>query len=155
MGWCHMNPLRFLRRGGGLARIGGLGVCSVVVALSVVGCSSSGGAGGGSISITPSVFACTGESHTFTITLPSSLQATDVITIKEGTVANAGVFDTKSISDWGFVQTGNSWVLTDTGNLTPISFYTHICVFAIPGNKTMYVLDANGNVLAQASYSQQ
>ncbi len=148
-----MNPLRFLRRGGGLARIGGLGVCSVVIASTLVGCNSSGS--GGSISITPSAFACANESHTVTITLPGSLQATDVITIKEGKVANAGVFDTKSISDWGFAQSGNSWVLSDSGNLTPISFYTYVCAFAIPGNYTMYVLDANGNVLAQANYSQQ
>jgi hypothetical protein len=149
-----MNPLRSLRRGGGLTRIGGLGVCGVLVALSLVGCGTGSG-GGGSISITPSVFPCTGESHTVTITLPGSLQATDVITIKEGTVANAGVFDTKSISDWGFVQSGNSWVLSDSGNLTPISFYTYVCAFARPGNYTMYVLDANGKVLAQSNYSQQ
>jgi hypothetical protein len=149
-----MNLLRSLRRGGGLTRIGGLGVCGVLVALSLVGCGTGSG-GGGSISITPSVFTCTNESHTVTITLPGSLQATDVITIKEGQGTTTGVFDTKSISDWGFVQSGNSWVLSDTGNLTPISFYTYICVFPISRNYTMYVLDANGNVLAQGNYSQQ
>ncbi len=149
-----MNLLRSVRRRGGFAaRTGSLVVCGAVVAVSLVGCNPSGG--GGSVSILPSVFTCTGEAHSVTITLPGSLQSTDMITIKEGQVANAGVFDTKSISDWGFVQSGNSWVLADAGNLTPISFYTYICAFAIPGNYTMYVLDANGKVLAQGNYSQQ
>lgn len=110
----------------------------------------------GSITISPSTYTCYElifGSHTVTITLPGSLQATDVITIEEGKGAYARLFDTKSISAWGFVQSGSSWVLSDAGNLTPISFDTYICILGGTGSYTMYVLDANGNVLAQGNYS--
>jgi hypothetical protein len=79
------------------------------------------------------------------------VQATDLITIKEGAVQGAGVFDTKSVQQWGFTQeAGGSWQLVDTQ-----AFYAYICAFYISRAYTMYVLDSNGNVLAQGSYSEQ
>ena len=110
----------------------------------------------GSLSIVPSTYTCTGETHTITIQLPASVPATDEITIKEGTVQGAGVFDTKSVQEWGFTQqSGGSWYLSDTGSLGDLLAYGYVCAFFIPGSYTMYVFDSGGSVLAQASYTVQ
>jgi hypothetical protein len=149
-------PLNLSRRLANLVRqtrVRGFVLSAAAISLAVAGC---GPSSSGSLSINPSNFTCTVETHTISIQLPASLQATDQITIKEGRVQGAGVFDTKSVQEWGFTQqAAGSWLLTDTGSLGDLLAYGYVCAFAIPGSYTMYVLDAAGNVLAQASYTQQ
>jgi hypothetical protein len=136
-----------------LARLRGIVLFAAAISLAVAGCSPSSS---GSLSISPSNFTCTVETHTITIQLPASLTAADEITIKQGRVQGAGVFDTKSVQEWGFAQqAGGAWQLSDTGSLGDLLAYGYVCAFAIPGSYTMYVLDSTGSVLAQASYTQQ
>jgi hypothetical protein len=149
----QLNLSSWLKNQVQITRLGTLAMSAAVIALAVAGCSPSSS---GSLSISPSNFTCTVETHTISIQLPASLQATDQITIKEGRVQGAGVFDSKSVREWGFTQqAGGSWQLSDTGSLGDLLAYGYVCAFAIPGSYTMYVLDATGNVLAQASYTQQ
>jgi pSer/pThr/pTyr-binding forkhead associated (FHA) protein len=115
-----------------------------------------GGSSSGSITITPSTYTCTNETHTIAITLPASVQATDEITIKEGTVQGAGVFDTRSVLDWGFTKRGDgSWQLSDTGSPGDLLAYGYVCAFPVSGSYTIYVLDSGGRILAQGTYTVQ
>jgi hypothetical protein len=149
----QLNLSSWLKNQIWITRLGSLAISAAAISLAVAGCSPSSS---GSLSISPSNFTCTVETHTISIQLPASLQATDQITIKEGRVQGAGVFDTKSVQEWGFTQqAGGSWQLSDTGSLGDLLAYGYVCAFAIPGSYTMYVLDATGSVLAQASYTQQ
>jgi hypothetical protein len=138
--------------GRNLVILGAIGLVGLMIAGTVLMTAAGGGhsSSPGSLSIDPSVFTCTGETHTVIIDLPASVQATDRITIKESTDPHAGIFDTKSVQDWGFTkQADGSWQLVDTQ-----AFYAYICAFYILRSYTMYVLDSAGNVLAQAPYSQ-
>lgn len=149
----QLNLSSWLKNRVQITRLGTLAISVSVIALAVAGCNPSSS---GSLSVSPSNFTCTVETHTITIQLPASLTATDEITIKQGRVQGAGVFDTKSVQEWGFAQqAGGAWQLSDTGSLGDLLAYGYVCAFAIPGSYTMYVLDSTGSVLAQASYTQQ
>jgi pSer/pThr/pTyr-binding forkhead associated (FHA) protein len=146
------RPTAAANSGRNLVVLGAIGLVAVIIAGAFL--TTAPGAGHssspGSLSIDPSVFTCTGETHRVIIDLPASVQAADQITIKESTDPHAGVFDTKSVQEWGFTkQADGSWQLVDTQ-----AFYAYICAFYIPRSYTMYALDSNGNVLAQAPYSQ-
>lgn len=113
----------------------------------------------GSITFTPSTLSCS-KPVTFTTTarLPSSVKATDSVTI---------MFDGKSVAPTTVSSSGSdvkqqadgSWVSVST--TTPSEMQSLCAAGGVagginvltPGTHTMQVLDASGKVLAQGSYT--
>ena len=104
--------------------------------------SPSGGkvAGSGSIIFSPSTFSCD-QTVTLTITLPATVKETDEITLRvDGTSK-----DTHTVVDEGMTkQADGTWYVTSSG--------TPDCSIGV-GHHTEQLVDQNGNVLAEGSFT--
>lgn len=130
----------------------------LLVAVAVGGCNQSPSAGSGSITIEPSNFTCTQESHTVAITLPASVHSGDALSI--GVSETHQVYGTMSVEAWGFSQQSDgSWVLTTNGNGPTVDGQmlagVDECAMGQPGTYHLQVTDAGGHVLAQGTYTSQ
>lgn len=102
----------------------------------------------GSLSFSPTVFTCSGETRTMSVRLPSSVQGTDDLTVQ---VLPDGVSDTQSVEGSGFTrQPDGSWVLTAATSDTSVAE----CRLPL-GPHTIRFLDAKGRVLAEGGFTRQ
>jgi hypothetical protein len=137
-------------------RLGLAKVASVLlVAVAVAGCNQPGSSG--SITIEPSNFTCTQESHAVTITLPASVHSGDSLTIG---LSTGQVYDKLSVDAWGFSkQSDGSWLLTTNG-VGPSAQAGMLagvdeCAVGVPGTYHMQVTDEGGHVLAEGTIATQ
>jgi hypothetical protein len=126
-----------------LLAIGGI-VLAVVVAVVYM----SMGSKSGSIAVTPSTFSCSSSTQvTSVMQLPSSMKATDKLSWQADGVSSF----TNTVADTFKLQSDGSWLATDTsaassscqGASGPMSMGAH----------TIRILDANGRVLAEGSFT--
>jgi hypothetical protein len=112
------------------------------------------GGGGGGINFQPSTYSCAkGGSLTMTMTLPSSMNGSDVIT--EETDGDKGQSETVTAA--GFKKQSNgSWVSSTTLDSDTMEL---VCSYGGagfgPGKHTFRTLDKNGKVLAQGTLTMQ
>jgi hypothetical protein len=102
----------------------------------------------GSISLTPSSFSCSSSAPVVAvIRLPSSLQATDMLTFQtDGVVEGTETVDTTFSH-----QSDGTWLFSSPSDANSICHGSSTA--ATIGTHTLRILDAGGKILAEGSYT--
>ena len=121
-------------------------IALVVIAAAVVYMNMN--AKSGSISLTPSSFSCTSSAQVLAvIRLPSSLQATDMLTFQtDGVVEGTETVDTTFSH-----QSDGTWLFSSPSDANSICHGSSTA--AAIGTHTLRILDAGGKILAEGSYT--
>jgi len=124
--------------------VGGIALAAIVAVIVFMSMNSKSG----SITLTPSSFSCSSSAQVITVMrLPSSMQATDMLTYQADGVTKS----TETVDSTFLRQSDGSWLVSVPATASSICQGSSGAVTI--ATHTLRILDASGKVLAEGSYT--